>query len=136
MLLDDHELLDVERELCKRSLAEFAKRAWKILEPTTVLKWGWALDAICLHLEAVTDGRIHRLLMNVPPGTMKSLMTGVIWPAWEWGPRDMQEMRFIGTSHEETLAIRDNRKCRDLVKSTWYQQLWPVQLLRDLDGKR
>jgi predicted phage terminase large subunit-like protein len=136
MLLDDHELLDVERELCRRSLAEFAKRAWKILEPTTVLKWGWALDAICLHLEAVTDGRITRLLMNVPPGTMKSLMTGVIWPAWEWGPRDMQEMRFIGTSHEETLAIRDNRKCRDLVKSTWYQQLWPVQLLRDLDGKR
>lgn len=136
MQLDDHELLDVERELCKRSLAEFAKRAWKVLEPTTPLKWGWALDAICMHLEAVTDGRITRLLMNVPPGTMKSLMTGVIWPAWEWGPRDMQEMRFIGTSHEETLAIRDNRKCRDLVKSTWYQQLWPVQLLRDLDGKK
>ncbi|MES2320193.1 MAG: phage terminase large subunit [Pseudomonadota bacterium] len=136
MLLDDHELLDCERELCRRSLAEFAKRAWKVLEPTTVLKWGWALDAICMHLEAVTDGRINRLLMNVPPGTMKSLLTGVIWPAWEWGPRDMQEMRFIGTSHEETLAIRDNRKCRDLVKSTWYQHLWPVQLLRDLDGKR
>ena len=43
-------------------------RAWHILEPSTPLKWGWALDAICAHLEAVTRGDINRLLMNVPPG--------------------------------------------------------------------
>jgi predicted phage terminase large subunit-like protein len=136
MQLSPTDLQAVERELCARSLSEFAKRAWRVLEPTTPLKWGWVLDAICLHLEAVTDGRINRLLMNVPPGTMKSLLTGVIWPAWEWGPRDMQEMRFVGTAHEETLAIRDSRKCRDLIKSEWYQSLWPVALSRDLDGKR
>ena len=78
MQLSQSDLLAVERELCKRSLAEFARRAWHVLEPGTDLKWGWALDAICLHLEAVTDGRITRLLMNVPPGSMKSLLTGVI----------------------------------------------------------
>lgn len=127
---------NVERELCRRSLAEFARRAWHVLEPAAELKWGWALDAICEHLEAVTYGRITRLLMNVPPGSMKSLLTGVIWPAWEWGPRNMPEMRFVGTAHEETLAIRDSRRCRDLVKSEWFQRLWPLELSRDLDGKR
>lgn len=136
MQLTEQDLLNVERELCRRSLAEFAKRAWHVLEPAAELKWGWALDAICLHLEAVTDGRITRLLMNVPPGSMKSLLTGVIWPAWEWGAKGMPEMRFIGTAHEETLAIRDSRKCRDLIKSEWYQKLWPLQLAADLDGKR
>ena len=136
MQLTKADLLAVERELCRRSLAEFAKLAWKVLEPGSNLKWGWALDAICLHLEAVTDGRITRLLMNVPPGSMKSLLTGVIWPAWEWGPKGMPEMRFIGTAHEEQLAIRDSRRCRDLIKSEWYQSLWPVQLAADLDGKR
>ena len=136
MLLNEADLIAVERELCRRSLAEFAKRAWSVLEPAAELKWGWALDAICQHLEAVTDGRITRLLMNVPPGSMKSLLTGVIWPAWEWGPRGMPEMRFVGTAHEETLAIRDSRKCRDLIKSEWYQKLWPLELSRDLDGKR
>jgi predicted phage terminase large subunit-like protein len=136
MKLTEAELLAVERELCRRSLAEFAKRAWKVLEPVAELKWGWALDAICLHLEAVTDGKITRLLMNVPPGSMKSLLTGVIWPAWEWGPRGLPEMRFVGTAHEETLAIRDSRRCRDLIKSEWYQKLWSVELLSDLDGKR
>ena len=136
MVLTEQDIILIERELCRRSLAEFAKLAWKVLEPGAELKWGWALDAICLHLEAVTDGRITRLLMNVPPGSMKSLLTGVIWPAWEWGPRGMPEMRFIGTAHEEQLAIRDSRRCRDLIKSDWYQSLWPVQLASDLDGKR
>lgn len=136
MILTDTDLENVERELCKRSLSHFAKRAWKILEPASELKWGWALDAICEHLEAVTSGQINRLLMNVPPGSMKSLLTGVIWPAWEWGPMNMPSMRYVGTAHEETLAIRDNRRCRDLIKSEWFQKLWPLQLLRDLDGKR
>ena len=130
------DLIAIERELCKRSLAEFAKRAWKVLEPAAELKWGWALDAICLHLEAVTRGEITRLLVNVPPGSMKSLLTSVIWPAWEWGPRGLPEMRFIGTAHEEQLAIRDSRRCRDLIKSEWYQSLWPIELASDLDGKR
>lgn len=136
MQLTPVDLVAVERELCRRSLAEFAKRAWKVLEPATPLKWGWVLDAICQHLEAVTDGRVTRLLMNVPPGTMKSLLTGVIWPAWEWGPKNMPEMRFVGTAHEETLAIRDSRRCRDLIKSEWFQKLWPLELASDLDGKR
>jgi predicted phage terminase large subunit-like protein len=136
MQLTEADLISIERELCKRSLAEFAKRAWRVLEPAAELKWGWALDAICLHLEAVTKGEITRLLMNVPPGSMKSLLTGVIWPAWEWGPRGMPEMRFVGTAHEEQLAIRDSRRCRDLIKSEWYQKLWPIQLMADLDGKR
>jgi predicted phage terminase large subunit-like protein len=136
MQLLEADLIAIERELCRRSLAEFAKRAWPILEPATELKWGWALDAICEHLEAITKGEINRLLINVPPGCMKSLLTGVIWPAWEWGPRNMQEMRFVSTAHEEQLAIRDSRRCRDLIKSDWYQKLWPVALAADLDGKR
>lgn len=136
MHLSPSDLQAVERELCARSLAEFAQRAWKVLEPGTELKWGWALDAICLHLEAVTRGEITRLLINVPPGSMKSLLVGVIWPAWEWGPKGMPHMRFVGTAHEETLAIRDSRKCRDLIKSEWFQSLWPLALDRSLDGKR
>lgn len=102
--LTEADRVAIERELCKRSLADFAKMAWHVLEPATPLKWGWALDAICAHLEAVTRGEITRLLMNVPPGTMKSLLTGVIWPAWEWGPRGLPEKRFLATAHKQDLA--------------------------------
>lgn len=126
---------EAQRELCKRSLAAFAQRAWPILEPATELKWGWALDAICAHLEAVTDGRIRRLLINVPPGSMKSLLTSVIWPAWEWGPKGMPQMRYIGTAHKQELAVRDNTKCRRLIQSSWYQHHWPVELVGDQNAK-
>lgn len=133
--LTEADLIAIERELCRHSLADFAKRAWRILEPSTPLKWGWALDAICEHLEAVTRGEVTRLLMNVPPGTMKSLLTGVIWPAWEWGPANKPGMRFLGTAHKQDLAIRDAMKCRRLIQSAWYQKRWPIALTTDQNAK-
>lgn len=125
----------VRRKLAELSLAEFAKQAWHVLEPATELKWGWALDAICAHLEAVTDGRINRLLMNVPPGSMKSLLVSVIWPAWEWGPKGLAHHRFLATAHKEKLAIRDNMKCRRLIQSAWFQRNWPLALAIDQNAK-
>lgn len=133
--IEDLEIDEEERSLCAGSLASFARLAWPILEPATDLKWGWALDAICEHLEAVTAGEITRLLMNVPPGSMKSLLTGVIWPAWEWGPRNLPHHRFLATAHKQDLAVRDNLKCRRLIRSPWYQRLWPVALTSDQDAK-
>ena len=109
--------------------------AWPVLEPAAELKWGWCLDAICDHLQAVHDGQIKRLLMNVPPGCMKSLTTGVLFPAWEWGPGGRADLRFLTTAHKETLAIRDNMKCRRLIQSDWFQERWPVKLTGDQNAK-
>lgn len=126
---------EATRELCRRSLAAFAKRAWHVLEPSTELKWGWALDAMCEHLEAISHGEIKRFLANVPPGSMKSLLTGVIWPAWEWGPLSRPQLRYLGTAHKQDLAVRDSTKCRRLIQSEWYQRLWPVALVGDQNSK-
>ena len=133
--LSDADLIELEREYCRRSLANFAKRAWPILEPSTPLAWGWALDLMCEHLEAVTRGEALRLLINVPPGTMKSLLTSVIWPAWEWGPQSMPHLRYLGTAHKQDLAVRDSTKCRRLIQSAWYQKHWPVILTGDQNAK-
>lgn len=135
LALTDRDWLAIEQEYCRRSLSNFARQAWHVLEPTSDLKWGWALDAICDHLEAVTAGEINRLLMTVPPGSMKSLLTGVLWPAWEWGPKGLPQHRFIGTAHAQHLAVRDNMKCRRLIQSEWYQSLWPTELTTDQNAK-
>ncbi len=111
------------KERCA-TLAGFVREAWHILEPSQPYIHGWHIDAICAHLEAVTAGRIHRLLINVPPGTMKSLLVSVFWPAWEWGPAGLPSMRYLTTSYSETYAKRDARRMRDLVSSEWYQALW------------
>ena len=125
----------VEASLLSEDLILFAKAAWHVLEPNTGLKWGWALDAICEHLTAITDGEIFRLLINLPPGCMKSLLVGVIWPAWEWTRPELRSMRYLGVSHKMPLATRDNMKCRRLIQSDWYQRRWKVILTSDQNAK-
>lgn len=127
--------LNVDRELCKRSLTDFVKMSWPILEPAMPYVHGKVLDAIAEHLVAVTEGQITRLLINVPPGMMKSLLVGVFWPMWEWGPRGMQANRYVGASHSQGFALRDNQRARRLVFSEWYQERWSVPLAPDQDTK-
>lgn len=105
-------------------LLEFVRYFWHVLEPETPLVEGWPLDALCEHLEAVTRGRINRLLANVSPGSTKSLVTDVFWPAWEWGPMNMPHLRYVTFSYSAMLTERDNGRFRDLIISKEYQDLW------------
>lgn len=114
------------------------RRAWPTVEPGAAYIHGWHIDAVAEHLEAITAGRITRLLINVPPGSMKSLLAGVLWPAWEWGPRNRPDLRTLAVSHTRALAIRDNLRTRRLVTSDWYRTLWGerVRLARDQNRKQ
>ena len=126
----ERERIDVEnnaaaiRARC-RTFAGFVREAWHVLEPNATYIHSWHIDAICSHLEAVTDGRITRLLVNVPPGSMKSLLVSVLWQAWEWGPKGMRSLRYLSTSFNDVPVKRDVRKSRDLMLSEWYRGLWP-----------
>ena len=128
-------VIQAQRELCKADLAEYTKRSWHVLEPSTPLVWGWAMDAICMHLQAVGDGRIQKLMINCPPGFLKSLLTCVFLPSWIWGPLGQPSKRFMGTAYEERLATRDSNRMRSLVKSPWFQERWPINFTKDTDGK-
>ena len=134
----------IEKRKCEMSLAEFVKAAWHIIEPGQPYVHGWHIDFICAHLEAITDGVLNddgtfynRLLVNIPPGTMKSLLIGVFWPAWEWGPRNMPHMRYVCASHSLDLAIRDSLRMRRLVTDSWYQEHWGdrVKITGDQNAK-
>lgn len=135
LIVTPQDIINAEKELCSRSLAYFVRRAWHILEPGQPYIHGWHVDAICEHLEAITNGELNRLLINIPPGTMKSTLTSVFFPAWEWGPKGMPHVRMIGASHEQGLAVRDTRKMRNLVTSDWFQRLWPIALTSDQNQK-
>lgn len=127
---------ELDRMECAESLSTFIKRGWSQIEPSMLYKHGWHMDAICDHLQAVHDGHITRLLINVPPGTSKSLSTAVFFPAWEWGPGGRPGLRFIGTSYSERYALRDNGRTRNLIQSEWYQERWSgVKLIKEGDKK-
>jgi hypothetical protein len=115
-------LAEIEQEQASRSLREFVRQAWAVIEPSTPFVPGWHIDAIVEHLEAVTLGQIRKLLINVPPRHMKSLLVSVLWPAWEW--IRFPERRWLYSSYAAQLSIRDSVKCRCLIESPWYQQRW------------
>ena len=117
-------LASLNFDLASESLIDFAEVFWPVIEPGRPFVRGWAIEAICEHLEAVTAGHITRLLMNVPPGLMKSLSTNVLWPAWEWGPKNRPDLRYIGASYSQDLTIRDNRRCRQIIESPPYQEMF------------
>lgn len=128
-------LIQLDRMDCSGSLLEFTRRAWPVLEPSNRFVSGWAIEAIAEHLEAVTRGEIKRLLINVPPGFSKSMLTNVLWPAWEWGPCRRPHLRYISASYDKALSVRDLVRCRDLITSKWYTDRWPLKLKDDEDGK-
>lgn len=113
-----------ERERYEESLIGFSEYIWPVVEPAIPFVQGWVLEAICEHLEAVAYGHIRRLLINVPPGFTKSLMTDVFFPAWLWGPLNKPHMRFLCAAYSEHLTVRDNMRCRSIIVSDRYQKLW------------
>ena len=138
LLGDPKRSLDVLTQIdAEESLRDYIPAVWKVIEPATPLVKGWCLDAICDHLEAVTRGELKRLVMNVPPGCMKSLTTEVLWPSWEWGPKNLPETRYVCASYSDKLTIRDNLRARRIIQSDAYQALWGdrFSLTKDQNAK-
>jgi len=126
---------DVKVDLARRKLREFVAQGWHVLEPGTTFVPGWHIDLICEYLEAVTLGQIKRLIINIPPRHMKSLLVAVFWPCWEWGPRGLSHLRYLFSSFDGDLAIEHNVARRTLIKSEWFQSNWPIKLLGDQNQK-
>jgi predicted phage terminase large subunit-like protein len=110
---------EAEAALCKRSFRRFIRRAWDEIDPNPFIE-NWHVDAIADHLQAVHEGQLQRLIINVPPGAAKSMITSVLWPAWVWANRP--DWQVLCASYEVGLATRDAVKCRDLMRTPWYTQ--------------
>ena len=112
------------------TFAGFVKEAWHVIEPGTKLVWNWHLEAICLHLEAIVLGNMKpRLIINVPPGSSKSTVVACLLNAWVWGPMGLRSKKFLNCSFEYKNASRDSTKTRNLIRSEWFQMLWPDVVL-------
>lgn len=111
------------------SLSAFVKAAWNVIEPTTTLVWNWHLDVVCDHLQALLEHRLPKqnLIINVPPGSMKSTIVSVCAPAWAWiqGDGALGDLgpswRGLFAAGSDGLAMRDAMKARDILDSDWYQ---------------
>ena len=125
---------DQLRELVRQTSGESALTVAVVSGKGGVGKTNLAVNvSICLSARGqrtiLLDGDLGLanadLLMNVPPGCMKSYLVSVFWPAWEW--IQYPEYRYLCGSYDEGLSIRDNRRSRDVIKSDLYQRHWWVK---------
>jgi predicted phage terminase large subunit-like protein len=119
-----------ENGVWQGGLLAFVRYFWHVLEPGTPFTEGWILEAIVEHLEAVTFGEITNLLVNVPPGCCKSLLTNVYWPAWEWSAMELSHIRYVTFSYSASNTERDNQRFGDLVTSSEFQLMYPEVKIR------
>jgi hypothetical protein len=126
------ELLD--RVLAERSLVDFVRQAWPILEQQTPLAWNWHIELVCEWLEEVTAGRVTRLAINLPPRLMKSILVSVMWPCWEWVRKPGN--RWVFASYSANLSTSHSVDRRTVILSDWYQSNFPhVRLAEDSNLK-
>ena len=118
----------IERELGLRgNLCDFIKLAWPLTNPGDKFSDNWSLQVVAEHLEAVNKGQIRNLVINVPPGSMKSRMTGLFWPVWSW----MKDpSKAWGTwSFDMSLVLREAEHSLNLIQSDWFRARWGDKLI-------
>lgn len=132
----------LEASICRESLEDFVKRFWNTVPELECeeLLWNWHMSVLCGDLQEMAERvfrgeeKLHDLLINIPPGTSKTLICSVLFPAWVW--TRMPSARFICGSYAEKLAQKSALNSRDVILSEKYKRLFgEIKIREDQGGK-
>ena len=112
--------------LLRESLALFTERVFQHLNPNTTFLANWHIDLIASEIEDVLNGKTKRLIINVPPRSLKSIMTSIAAVAWQLGRHPEKEI--ICVSYGQSLAEKLSEDCRNIMMSDWYLRIFGVSL--------
>jgi predicted phage terminase large subunit-like protein len=104
------------------SLHDFVKLAWPQVYPGASFVDNWSIGLMCEHYEASFRGEIKELVVNLPPGSSKSSITCVLFPAWVWIKEPSR--RFIFSAYSQRLVRRDAAVTLKLMQSPWWLERW------------
>jgi predicted phage terminase large subunit-like protein len=107
-------------------LVYFAERCFRELNPQAAFLRNWHIEVIAAKLAAVRAGKIRRLIINLPPRHLKSLMASIAFPAWCLGHDPSAQILCV--SYAQDLADKLARDCRSIMMSQWYRRIFPTRL--------
>jgi len=122
---------DIIAERCRRSLSYFVRAGWHVTDPSTKLEWNWHHELICSVLQGVLKDwlrnkldptfaiRVQNVIVNIPPGSLKSRIVAIFLPAWMW--LQCPSWSIICLSVNNDAVKRDARISRELICSPWYR---------------
>lgn len=121
--------LEVQRELERRNFSRFFKKAFRIVQPADPYLHNWHVDCISEHLMAMYDGELQRLIINIQPRALKSLMVSTAFPAWLMGKNPATQI--ICASYAQSLAEKLSVDTRLIIESDWYKSVFPNTIIAD-----
>ncbi len=122
-------------ELLKNNFPTFIGKTLSTVDPSAEFLPNWHIDLIAEYLEAARKSQITRLIINMPPRSLKSVCVSVAWPAWLLGHDPTS--RIIAASYASSLSIKHSLDSRLLLSDSWYKRIFPeVKLTRDQNEKQ
>ncbi|MGB6538750.1 MAG: phage terminase large subunit [Xanthobacteraceae bacterium] len=120
MSLNDHGLLEA---ILRQDFAAFVRKTFDTLSPGQTFIPGWHIDALAYQFERLRRGEITRLIINMPPRSLKSITASVAFPAFVLGHDPTR--RIICASYSGKLADKLSNDFRAILSTGWYQSLFP-----------
>src|SRR5690348_1938541 len=114
------------RSVLRQDLCAFAERSFLELNPGAEYHPNWHLEVMASALEACQRGETKRLIINLPPRSLKSHYASITFPAWLLGHDPSAQI--ICASYGQDLANNLANQCRSLMSSQFYQNLFPTRL--------
>ena len=115
--------IELVNAACRDDFVSFIRKCFEILSPGTSFQANWHIYALAYHLEQVRLGKIKRLIINMPPRSLKSIVSSVAFPAYILGHDPA--LRIIAVSYGADLAVKHANDFRAVVESTWYRGVFP-----------
>ncbi|RYE05907.1 MAG: terminase [Rickettsiaceae bacterium] len=127
-------LNNVVNYLVKKDLYSFINKVFNTVNPGTDYQSNWHIELISDYLNAVQNGQIKRLIINIPPRSLKSLCISVAWPAWLLGYDPTK--RIMAASYSQALSVKHSLDCRVVVESNWYNKIFPDTVLSKAQNQK
>jgi hypothetical protein len=105
-------------------LHSFIRASFPIVSGGDEFLPNWHVEAMAYALAEVLGGRTRRLIITVPPRSLKSICASVAFPAFALGHNP--SLRIIGVSYSESLARKHANDCRALMRSSLYRAVFPA----------
>lgn len=137
--ITDDVLYRAQAELCKRHFFKFVQAFWGAIIPEEPV-FNWHIPYLCGELEKMAYYIVNRLpkpydlIVNIPPGTTKSTIVTIMFPAWLWTLDP--SLRVISSSYSSDVSLDQAQKSKDIITCEKYMRLFPeVCIRRDKSGK-
>ena len=113
--------------LLRHDFNSFIQRCFIHLNPETPYHDNWHIDLIAAKLEACRAGKCRRLIINVPPRSLKSICTSIAYPAWILAHQPAAQI--VCASYGQDLSDKLAQDTRSIMMSDWYQALFATRLV-------